>query len=96
MSYKIDFSDGIKYYLEDTSSSDLVKSQMPITQQIVEALTDKPSQTAKEIAEFLDKTDKHIQNTLRMNEGKLFYGSNNTPRTWSNIETKKELDPDWA
>ena len=96
MSYKIDFSDGIKYYLEDTSSSDLVKSQMPIAQQIVEALTDKPSQTAKELAEVLDKTDKHIQNTLRMNEGKLFYGSNNTPRTWSNIETKKELDPDWA
>ena len=95
LNYRIDFTSGIKYYAEDVSSSDLVNSQMPVAQQIIEQLKIKPAQTAKELAEALDKTDKHINNTLRMNEGKLFYGSNSTPRTWSNIGNQKEEMSGW-
>ena len=95
LNYRIDFNSGIKYYAEDVSSSDLVNSQMPVAQQIIEQLRIKPAQTAKELAEALDKTDKHINNTLRMNEGKLFYGSNGTPRTWSNIGNQKDEMSGW-
>tara|TARA_Y100000401_G_C8319293_1_gene224316 strand:- start:1461 stop:2102 length:642 start_codon:yes stop_codon:yes gene_type:complete len=95
LNYRIDFNSGIKYYAEDVSSSDLVNSQMPVAQQIIEQLRIKPAQTAKELAEALDKTDKHINNTLRMNEGKLFYGSNGTPRTWSNVGNQKDEMSGW-
>ena len=93
LAYRIDFEDGIRYYSEENSSSEIVNAEMPVYKQIIQVLQETPNQTVNNIADVINKDTKHVSNELRKNEGKLFFGSNDKRnRTWSLM---KGADSSW-
>lgn len=95
LSYRLAFGEDIRYHGLDTPVSTNIMSQMPISTQITNFLLNSPQSTVKEIAIGIERSDKVVDNEIRKNEGKLYYGSKEAyNRRWSLIEDKKE-DP-WA
>jgi hypothetical protein len=91
LSYRLEFdADYIKYHKEDAVISDKILSELHISTRIKAYLQDNPSSTAREIAQALEKGENHIGNELRKNEGKLFYGTADKPRRWSEVNSNGE------
>ena len=62
-------------------------SQLPISTQITDYLLNNPQNTVNEIADGIERTKKVVDNEIRKNEGKLYYGSSEKyNRRWSLIE----------
>jgi len=72
-------------------------SQLPISTQITDYLLNNPQRTVNEIADGIERTKKVIDNEIRKNEGKLYYGSSEKyNRRWSLIEeNEKEAHQEW-
>lgn len=101
LSYRIEFNENfIKYHKEDVPASDNILSELHVSTQIQAFLENFPSSTATEIAKGMEKSPKQIATELKKSEGKLFYGTAESKnRRWSNIDRKKEQDPQqmyWA
>ena len=90
LNYRLEFGhDYIKYHKEEMSVSNVILDEMPVSIQIRSFLDNFPQSTTKEIASGITKSDKHVGNELKKNEGKLFYGTAEARgRRWTNIDSK--------
>ena len=89
LNYRLEFDPSfIKYHKEDVVVSNIL-NELHVSTQIAAFLENFPSSTAKEIAGGIEKGEKHVGNELSKNNGKLFYGTADKPRRWSNIEKRE-------
>jgi hypothetical protein len=86
LNYRIEFTDTfIKYHKEDVVVSDKILTEMHVSTRMQNYVRENPSSTVREVATALEKGETHIANEFKKNEGKLFYGTADKPRRWSNI-----------
>ena len=97
MNYKLDFSGGIKYYLDTEVRSQEIRNELPKHQQIMLWLRENGDPaTAAEIAEGTGMSSNHVSNELRKNEGRHFFGSSDKrDRRWNLIEGRQEELDEW-
>ena len=97
MNYRIDFADGIKYYLDTDVRSQEIRNELPKHQQVMLWLREngEPA-TVAQIAEGTGMSINHVGNELRKLEGRYFFGSSDKrDRRWGLIEGSQETLDEW-
>ena len=97
MNYRIDFADGIKYYLDTDVRSQEIRNELPKHQQVILWLREngEPA-TVAQIAEGTGMSINHVGNELRKLEGRYFFGSSDKrDRRWGLIEGSQETLDEW-
>ena len=87
VNYRISFGESIEYHEMNAPVSTAIMSQLPISTQVTDYLLNNPQSTIGEIADGIERSKKVVDNEIRKNEGKLYYGSSEKyNRRWSLIE----------